>query len=82
MPRQLQRPWSDRVSSTGSLAAIGGCGALDARAPPVEQRERRLGAVVVLEEGRVSQTGTPTELLERPGLYRELATLQSERAAS
>ena len=40
---------------------------------------RHADQIVVLEKGRVSQTGTHRELVAQPGLYRELAALQSER---
>ena len=36
--------------------------------------------IVVLENGRVAEQGTPAELMERGGLYRRMVELQSERA--
>ena len=36
--------------------------------------------IVVLENGRVAQQGTPAELMERGGLYRRMVELQSESA--
>lgn len=36
--------------------------------------------IVVLENGRVAQQGTPKELMERGGLYRRMVELQSETA--
>ena len=36
--------------------------------------------IVVLEEGRVAQKGTPQELMEQGGLYRHMVELQSETA--
>jgi len=36
--------------------------------------------VVVMEKGRITQHGSPTELLEQEGLYREIAVLQSLEA--
>ena len=33
--------------------------------------------VLVLEQGRVSQFGTPEELREQPGLYRQIYDIQS-----
>ena len=37
---------------------------------------RRADRILVLDEGRIVQQGTHTELLGRPGLYRELCLLQ------
>jgi ABC-type multidrug transport system fused ATPase/permease subunit len=37
---------------------------------------RRADRILVLDEGRIVQQGTHTELLRRPGLYRELCELQ------
>jgi len=39
---------------------------------------RHADRIVVLENGRASQLGTHQELIEQPGLYRELVSLQSE----
>ena len=36
--------------------------------------------IVVLENGRVAEQGTPAELMERGGLYRRMVELQSESA--
>ena len=36
--------------------------------------------IVVLENGRVAEQGTPAELIERGGLYRRMVELQSESA--
>ena len=36
--------------------------------------------IVVLEDGRVAQQGSPAELMERGGLYRRMVELQSESA--
>lgn len=36
--------------------------------------------IVVLENGRVAEEGTPAELMERGGLYRRMVELQSESA--
>ena len=36
--------------------------------------------VVVLENGRVAQQGSPAELLEAGGLYRRMVELQNESA--
>lgn len=36
--------------------------------------------IVVLENGRVAEQGTPVELMERGGLYRRMVELQSESA--
>lgn len=36
--------------------------------------------IVVLEEGRVAQKGTPQKLMEQGGLYRHMVELQSETA--
>ena len=36
--------------------------------------------IVVLENGRVAEQGTPAELIERGGLYRRMVDLQSESA--
>ena len=36
--------------------------------------------IVVLENGHVTEQGTPTELMERGGLYRRMVELQSESA--
>ena len=36
--------------------------------------------IVVLENGRVAQQGTPKELMKRGGLYRRMVELQSETA--
>ncbi len=39
---------------------------------------RHADRIVVLDQGRVVEYGTPTELLENPGLYASLYALQSE----
>jgi subfamily B ATP-binding cassette protein MsbA len=39
---------------------------------------RHADRIVVLEKGRVSQTGTHEALIDQPGLYREFVALQSE----
>ena len=36
--------------------------------------------IVVLENGRVAQQGTPAELMEQGGLYRRMSELQRETA--
>ena len=36
--------------------------------------------IVVLENGRVAQQGTPEELMEQGGLYRRMVELQKETA--
>lgn len=38
----------------------------------------RTDHIVVLENGRVAEQGTPAELMERGGLYRRMMELQSE----
>jgi ABC-type multidrug transport system fused ATPase/permease subunit len=43
---------------------------------------RSADRIVVLESGRVSQTGTHDQLVRRGGLYRELLDLQRERGAT
>ena len=37
---------------------------------------RQADFVVVLDDGRVTQIGTPAELLQLPGHYRQIAELQ------
>ena len=37
---------------------------------------RRCDRVLVLQEGRLVQAGTPEELASRPGLFRDVARLQ------
>ena len=37
---------------------------------------RRADLILVLEDGRLTQTGTHAELVHWPGLYRETALLQ------
>jgi ABC-type multidrug transport system fused ATPase/permease subunit len=37
---------------------------------------RRADLVLVLENGRLTQTGTPRELIHKPGPYHETALLQ------
>jgi subfamily B ATP-binding cassette protein MsbA len=41
---------------------------------------RHADRIVVLDQGRVAQSGSHEELVARPGLYRDLVTLQQERA--
>ena len=36
--------------------------------------------IVVLENGRVAEQGTPAELMEKGGLYRRMVELQSHSA--
>ena len=43
---------------------------------------RHADKIVVLEDGAVSQLGTHDELMERPGLYRELVGIQNGSAAN
>lgn len=38
--------------------------------------------IVVLDRGRVIQQGTFTELVDSPGLFRELWALQNDRGAT
>ena len=38
------------------------------------------GHIVVLENGRVAEQGTPAELMEKGGLYRRMVELQSHSA--
>ena len=38
---------------------------------------RHADKIVVLEDGAVSQLGTHDELMEKPGLYRDLVRIQS-----
>ena len=37
--------------------------------------------IVVLEDGRVAQEGTPSELMAQGGLYKRMVALQNESAA-
>jgi ABC-type multidrug transport system fused ATPase/permease subunit len=68
------------VESVAALAA-------DADAPTIFVASHRLSAlrhcdtVLVLDRGRLIDQGTHTELIERPGLYRDTWRIQSQRAA-
>jgi len=41
---------------------------------------RRADRILVMEKGRIAQQGTHEELMSQPGLYRDLASLQSKEA--